>query len=150
MNLPAAIATLRQIQLEQGDDFVARFENVLADIAAMNDRTCIVLLCAFFDDDAEFDELMFSIIHTIENFDDATYASELVKAAPRLCERAPRWASIVFMRVLNSPTSTAMLVDALRNGTDEQRESVYSLMRKINDVSAEFIEKTQPVLEVLS
>ena len=150
MNLPAAIATLRQIQLEQGDDFVARFENVLADIAAMNDRTCVVLLCAFFDDDAEFDELMFSIIHTIENFDDATYASELVKAAPRLCERAPRWASIVFMRVLNSQTSTAALVDALRNGTDEQRESIHSLMRKINDVSAEFIEKTQPVLEVLS
>jgi hypothetical protein len=54
------------------------------------------------------------------------------------------------MRVLNSPTSTAALVDALGNGTDEQRESVQTLMRKINDVSGDFIEKTQPVLEVLS
>lgn len=150
MNLPAAIATLRQIQLEQSDDIASRFESVLADIASLNDPTCIVLLSSFFDDNAEFDELMFSIVHTIENFDDATYASELVKAAPRLCEKSPRWASIVFMRVLNSPTSTEALVDSLRNGTDEQREAVHSLMRKINDVSAEFIEKTQPVLQALS
>ena len=107
MSLPAAIATLRQIQLERSDDFVARFEEVLAEVVELNDPTCIVLLCAFFDDSEEFDELMFSIIHTIENFDDATYASQLVKAAPRLCENSPRWASIVFMRVLNSQASTA-------------------------------------------
>lgn len=150
MRLPAAIATLRRIKLEQSDDYVARFEEALADIAAMNDPTCIVLLSTFFDDDAEFDELMFSIIHTIENFDDVTYATSLIKAAPDLCEKAPRWASIVFMRVLNSPTSTAALIDALRDGTDEQRESVRSLMRKINDVSGDFIEKTQPVLKGLA
>ncbi|MEM0925467.1 MAG: hypothetical protein AAGJ83_05470 [Planctomycetota bacterium] len=54
------------------------------------------------------------------------------------------------MRVLNSQASTAALVDALRDGSDEQRESIHSLMRKINDVSGEFIEKTQPVMEVLS
>jgi len=150
MNLPAAIAALRQIDLEGGDDFVIRFENALADIAAMNDPTSISLLCAFFNDDAEFDEVMFSLIHTIESFDDATYAARLVEAAPRLCDRSPRWASIVFMRVLNSPASTAALVDVLRGATDGQRAAVRSLMRKINEMSGEFIEKTQPVLDVLS
>lgn len=150
MNLPSAIATLRQIQLEQSGDFVARFESVLADVASMNDRACIGLLCALLDDEAEFDELMFSIIHTIESFEDAVYALEIVKAAPRLCDRSPRWASIVFMRILNSPTTTTTLIDALRNGTAEQCESVGVLMRKINNVSEAFIDKTQPVLEVLS
>ena len=150
MSLPAAIATLRQIQLERREDYVACFEDVLGDVAEMNDPTSIVLLCSFFDDNEEFDELMFSIIHTIENFDDTTYASELVNAAPSLCARSPRWASIVFMRILNSQNSTTALVAALRNGTDEQRDSIHALMRKINDVSGEFIEKTQPVIEVLS
>lgn len=150
MSLPAVIATLRQIQLERREDYVARFEDGLADVAELDDPTCIVMLCSFFDDDEEFDELMFSIIHTIENFDDATYASELVKAAPSLCAKSSRWASIVFMRILNSQSSTTALVSALRNGTDEQRESIHTLMRKINDVSGEFIKKTQPVMDVLS
>ena len=150
MSLPAAIATLRQIQLERRKNFIELFEEVLADVAALNDPTCIVLLCSLFDDHEEFDELMFSVIHTIENFDDTTYASELVKAAPGLCNNSPRWASIIFMRVLNSENSTTALVDALQHGTDEQRESIHSLMRRINDVSDEFIKKTQPVIKVLS
>lgn len=150
MNLPAAIATLRRIELEGGDNFVARFENVLAEIAELNDPSAIVLLCSFFDDEAEYDELMFSIVHTIETFDDAIYARELFKAAPRFCATSPRWASIVFMRVLNSESSTSELVTAVRNGTVDQRDAILSLMQKINNVSAEFIEKTQPVVEALS
>jgi len=145
MGLTNEIERLRQIETDR-DDYVARFENVLASIADLNDPESIVALSEFFDDDAEFDELMFSIIHTIEIHDDQTYCRELLKAAPDLCSRAPRWASIIFMRVLNSDSTRTQLVLQLRNAPGPTKDALRNLMEKINDRGVEFMAKTTPVI----
>ena len=66
MALSDAIQRLREVETNRDDDYAKRFEEVLASIADMHDPNSITALAEFFDDDAEFDELMFSIIHTIE------------------------------------------------------------------------------------
>ena len=84
MNLPIAITILRQLELKKPENYVKQFEEVLTQIVKLNDPNSIVLLCNFFDDSSEFDELMFSIIHSIEIFDDTTYVAQLIKATPQL------------------------------------------------------------------
>ena len=54
------------------------------------------------------------------------------------------------MRVLNSLSSSRALVDALRNVSDQQKKAILDLMQKINSTSDKFLEKTQPIVEVLS
>lgn len=146
MGLSNQIERLREIETNRDDSYVERFESVLATIADLNDPESIVALAEFFDDDAEFDELMFSIIHTIEVHDDETYVRELLKAAPRLCSRSPRWASIVFMRVLNSDATRKELVLQLRNSPAATKEALRNLMEKINERGVEFMAKTTPVI----
>ena len=146
MGLANEIERLRGIEVDRDDKYVGRFENVLASIANLNDPDSIVALAEFFDDDAEFDELMFSIIHTIEIHDDETYCRELLKAAPGLCSRSPRWASIVFMRILNSDSTRTQLVLQLRNAPAPTKDVMRNLMERINERSVEFTAKTTPII----
>ena len=146
MGLAYEIERLREIKADRDDKYVERFESVLASIAGLNDPDSIVALTEFFDDDAEFDELMFSIIHTIEVHDDEVYCRELLKAAPGLCLRSPRWASIVFMRVLNSDSTRKQLVLQLRNASASTKDALRDLMEKINERSVEFMAKTTPII----
>jgi 23S rRNA A2030 N6-methylase RlmJ len=72
-----------------GNGYVQRFEGVLGQVATMNDPDCIGQVLPLFDDDAEYDEMMFSIIHTIERFDDATYVREIVDHLDSFFDQSP-------------------------------------------------------------
>lgn len=146
MDMADAIAQLREIAVNRGDKYVERFERILASIAEERDPNCVVALAEFLDDESEYDELMFSIIHTIELHDDETYCRELLKVAARLCWRSPRWASIIFMRVLNSDSARTQLVFQLRNAPTSTKEAIRSLMERINERGLEFMAKTTPII----
>ncbi len=146
MSLANELARLRQLERCQDENYVERSESVLANIARLNDPRSISGLIEFFEDDSETDALMFSIVHTIEMHDDPTYCREILEAAPGLCFRTPRWASIVFMRILNSDPTRKQLVLQLRNTPAETKVAICNLMERINERGVEFIEKTTPVI----
>tara|TARA_R110000868_G_scaffold125948_1_gene332363 strand:+ start:114 stop:578 length:465 start_codon:yes stop_codon:yes gene_type:complete len=105
-------------------------------------------LLALLSDKAEYDEGMFSIIHTVESRDEIpyrSYVSALLSVFPTLSASSPRWASIVLMRVMNSDASRHELVRQLRNAPAPTKESVRIMCERINEVSPEFLSKTVPV-----
>ena len=136
---------LRKIDT-RSDGFVPQFEQILAEVGAFKDADSIVALLRFFDDETEYDEAMFSIVHLIETFDDPTYVGKLLEATPELCSSKPRWASIIFMRVLNSENTKRELIRQLRTASADVKQSIRTLMEKINARSVKFLEKTTPVL----
>src|SRR5262245_37190509 len=83
---------------------VERFEATLGQIAGLNDPQAIALLIPFFDDKAKFSEVMFSIIHTLEAFDDEIYTREIIKSLAGLWARSPYWATVIHFRILNNPS----------------------------------------------
>ena len=146
MSILDRIENLRMIQANQNEGYVERFERALASIAELRDPECIVLLAGFLNDESDFDELMFSIIHTIEMHEDVIYCQELLKAAPTLCVHSPRWASILFMRILNSDPTCAELLRQVKNAPMSTKNAVRILMEQINQRSEEFVAKTSPVI----
>ena len=130
----------------RSEGFVPRFEQVLAEVGVFKDADSIVALSRFFDDESEYDEAMFSIIHLIESFDDITYIGKLLEATSELCSSRPRWASIIFMRVLNSESAKREFIRQLRTASVDVKQNIRALMEKINARSVKFLEKTTPVL----
>jgi hypothetical protein len=122
------------------------FEALLAEVVALRTPESIVPLLDLFRDNAQHDELMFSIIHGLEVFDDQTYVDEILRNAATFCEKSPRWASIIFMRILNSEPTRLELVKQLRGNTPECKAAIKLLMEKINARSVQFIPKTTAVL----
>jgi len=144
--LPELIEKLELVNANRGPSFVRDFESVLAEIAALKSPEIIAALIPFFEDNAPFDELMFSIMHTIEGFEDSTYVAGMLAVLPRFWESAPRWTSIVFMRMLNSEPTRLELVRQVRKAPPNVREVVRTMMEQVNARKVQFMAKTMAVI----
>jgi hypothetical protein len=124
-----------------------RFDAVLQKIAEIDDPRLIEELTAFFNDNYEYDEILFGIVHIIEKFDLDIYISHLLRVIPSLYKRCPRWSATLLMRILNSETARLKLIDQLMtSASPEIKSSVNSLLNEINQVSPDFFVKTTAVL----
>lgn len=103
-------------------------------------------LLSLLSDSAEYDEGMFSLIHAAESYDDEVYIRALLSIFSHLASSAPRWASIVLMRVLNSRSAQVEMVRQLRNAPILTKRDVNEICERINEVSPQFLEKTIPLI----
>ncbi|WP_082551775.1 Imm30 family immunity protein [Massilia sp. Root351] len=125
---------------------VGSIDAVLADIAKENDPSTVAVLLLSLDDNFDFDEGVFSIIHTAEAFDDQTYIPGFLATIPHLFQSSPRWASIVLIRILNHAGSKEALIKSLMQSPEPTKKAVEQLCNQINDQSTDFLSKTVAVL----
>lgn len=128
--LESYISALRSLPKLDGK-YVEKFEQILDKIESLNDPDSIVLLSQFFEDEAEYDELMFSLIHSIEKFDDTTYIAALLETLPKLSQKAPNWCSVLLKRVNNNPSSKEVLDIAIESSNDDIKQLVNSLKSEV-------------------
>jgi hypothetical protein len=108
------------------------------------------MLIRCFDDKEQYDELMFSIVHTIEAFDDATYAKELVRSLPHFIPNAPRWCSIVHMRILNSTSALGAYVTEIKSAEEDTKSMLRRMIVQMGARGAQIANKTVPLLKALN
>lgn len=125
---------------------VRNIDAILEDIAQENDPASVTVLLLSLDDNFDFDEGMFSIIHTAEAFADQIYIPGFLAAIPHLFRSSPRWASIVLMRILNNTGSKDALIKSLMQSPEPTKKAVEQLCNQINDQSTDFLSKTVAVL----
>ncbi|MEM9253144.1 MAG: Imm30 family immunity protein [Planctomycetota bacterium] len=121
----------RELYRRRADGYVAACEALLLSLADQPDTRCIGVLYSLLDDDAEYDELMYSLVHTAEGFSDPAYCGELLSTAPELWLSSPRWSSIIFIRVLNSDACRRELVRRLPESTPEIKAAVRGILAGI-------------------
>jgi hypothetical protein len=137
-------ALRREIEHEGGRPQI--IDTLISDLTSNRDAEIAAALLSLLSDRASYDEGMFSIIHAAEATDDAAYVAGLLKAFASLAAAAPRWASIVLMRVLNDAASRHELIRQLREAPVSIKESVRDMSGRINAVSPEFLNRTTPVI----
>ncbi|AAY92754.1 hypothetical protein D3X12_22640 [Pseudomonas protegens] len=131
---------------DPGENLVRRIDACIAEVAQLADPASIGPLLSLLDDEAEYDEVMFSLIHAAEHFDDAVYVPALLAALPGLQEHSPRWAQTLFMRVLNSEPARLEMVRALREAAPAVKAAALELADSINQQSPAFLAKTVVVM----
>ena len=145
-SLKDALQGLRMAAQMSGDEATLALDAALGVVTAHRNAASIGPILMMLNDEAEHDEGMFSLIHAAEAFDDAQYVSQLLEVLPELQMSAPRWASIVLTRVLNSEPARDTLVRALRESSPEVKQAAKWLCERINERSSTFTSKTMPVL----
>ncbi|MDP9838354.1 hypothetical protein J2T09_003121 [Neorhizobium huautlense] len=96
-------------------------------------------------DDADYYEGMFSLIHTAETVEDMTYIEAVLLVFCDIAAKAPQWASVVLIRILNSPPTQAELIRQLANAPLPARQAIRKVCKDIAQDSPEFLAKTLPV-----
>ena len=143
------IETLRHELRSQGDGCVPRCENLLGKIAVLNDSACVAGLLPLLDDDAEHDELMFSLIHTIERFDDATYVRAITDHLGACFAASPRWIVVLHMRMLNSPSTSAAYADCIKALPKNERDIVRTILEAVQKRKPTFMASCDALLAVI-
>ena len=128
-----------------GAGSVRALDHAVAELVARPTPAYIVALLLLLDDDADYDEAMFTLIHAAEAFDDADYIPKLLEALPAMRAKAPRWASTVLMRALNSTPTREQLVRAVRDASRPTKDAILWLCERINERSASLLDRTSSV-----
>lgn len=113
----------------------------LAEISTFNDYSVIRPLARLLDDYDEYYEVIFSIIHNIESFPEDIYISEIIKEFPFLIYKAPHWAVILLIRILNSNSARECITKKIYLTTPEIKSSILFLLHRINEENPKFSEK---------
>lgn len=146
-NIPANLLTeLRLSSALRNEDEVTRFEDALAEVAALDDPDAIPELTELLDDSSDRPEVMFSIVHLIEDFEFGEYFSRLLPVLPRLSQRAPYWATVLHTRILNSPQARGIYAEEARRADPAAREAARAMLRSIRERKPKFADACDEVL----
>lgn len=120
-------------------------EEALAVVAAFKDPKSLGPLLGLFGETLVPDELLFSVIHAVEAYPDDLYIAELLNSTESLGRSSNRWASIIFMRVLNSNTARAELRLAVLRAPKSIRTAVSHILDDVVQRRPEFAAKAAEV-----
>ena len=143
--LDTALRKVRAAAKLSGDGSVQALDVALAELAEHPTPSYIAPLLLLLNDAADYDEAMFSLVHTAEAFDDAEYTSRLLEALPAMRAKSPKWASTVLMRAMNRPPTHTALVHAVREASPPTKDAVLWLCERINQRSPTFLDRTTAV-----
>jgi len=147
--LDSLVMEFRGALRERRTGYVVACEAVLAEIVAVEDVKVIPGLLGLLDDAAEYDELMFSIVHAVERWDDRAYSRAVVDVVVKLWEDSPRWAQVVHVRILNSEKTLEAYVKDLESADERQRRTVCDIYTAIAQRWPQLASRAKGVLERL-
>lgn len=107
------------------------FDNILEKLADCTDEKIIKELCMVFDDETEEEEIMFGLVHLIEDFDMEKYLTEMPRALPKMIENAKEWAMILNRRILNDDLYRAEYAKIITHMNDDKKLTVINLLNEI-------------------
>jgi hypothetical protein len=147
--LAERIARLHSVDLSV-DGGVHRFDEALADVLALNDADAFGPLASMFTkEDSGFEEAMWSLLHALEHLgsgpDPSDYSRRLLAVLPALSCTAPKWATTLLLRVLNSDTDSAAMRALLKSesATAIEIDTVRSLSERIQNTSPDLRERVR-------
>ncbi len=146
--LTQLIESLESIPRDRTPASFAEFENILEQIMALKDPGCIGPLVLMLEDDESLDELMFSVVHTIEMFKDNVYTDRILHALPALVRKSPRWARILHMRILNSEPTRAEYVERYRRGKSDEKAAARDVLAGVREWRPEFTDRVNAILSI--
>jgi len=99
----------------------------------MKDVKLVKDLCSGFDDQTEDHEVMFGLVHAIEDFEAKEGLFEMAKSIPSMLPHAKEWATILNYRVLNHEPSRKLYIKVLSKLDSTNKDTIVGIIKEIKD-----------------
>ncbi|NER07787.1 MAG: hypothetical protein F6K17_37100, partial [Okeania sp. SIO3C4] len=110
MNL---IKILQENRLMKTPQEINIFEETLEKIAKHPNNDNLKDLHLILDDNCEHPEIMFSLVHFLEDFDLQKQIQAFIEVIPQLMNTAPEWAKIIHYRIINDESACKLYQHSL-------------------------------------
>lgn len=112
---------LRELLTEENQD-ILRFDSLLGELHKRLNAELVGQLFDLFTDEPLVQDEMWSLVHLVEYLPDPVYVKSLFVSIGRIQLKAPEWASILAIRVLNSEGARKTLKERFASATNQDRD----------------------------
>lgn len=110
MNL---IKILQENRLMKTPQEINLFEETLEKLAKYPDDKHLKDLHLILDDNCEHPEIMFSLLHFLEDFETQQQIQAFIEVIPQLMITAPEWTKIIHYRMINDESAVKIYQNSL-------------------------------------
>ena len=80
------------------------------------------------DDNCQHPEIMFSLVHFLEDFDLQKQIQVFIEVIPQLMSTAPEWAKIIHYRIINDESACKIYQNSLELANQKTPHFLYQLL----------------------
>lgn len=147
--LAQRVEDLKRVLAEpEHSEFPELYGQALEQVEELRDPGSIEALMTLIDDDADH-LITFGLVHAIERFDDPVYLEHWLAGLPQLRQRSPEWAQILLLRILNSPSASAELMERAVLLAGSQQDALREVTTILVASHPEFADRGNVVLAEL-
>ncbi|NEO52087.1 MAG: hypothetical protein F6K54_02705 [Okeania sp. SIO3B5] len=125
MNL---IKMLQENRLMKTPQEINIFEETLEKIAKHPNDENLKDLHLILDDNCEHPEIMFSLVHFLEDFELQKQIPAFIEVIPQLMITAPEWTKIIHYRIINDESACKIYQNSLELGNQKTPHFLYQLL----------------------
>lgn len=125
MNL---IKILQENRLMKTPQEINIFEETLEKIAKYPNDENLKDLHLILDDNCECPEIMFSLVHFLEDFDLQKQIQAFIEVIPQLMITAPEWTKIIHYRIINDESACKVYQNSLELANQKTPNFLYQLL----------------------
>ena len=131
MDVKTEILKLQDSRLLRNTLEVNDFESAIENIISLKDVKLIKDLCSGFDDQTEDHEVMFGLVHAIEDFAGEEGLLEMTNAIPSMLPHAKEWATILNYRILNHEPSKKLYTQVIKKVDAQVKNTIIQILKEI-------------------
>ena len=125
MNL---IKILQENRLMKTPQEINLFEETLEKIAEHPNDDNLKDLHLILDDNCEHPEIMFSLVHFLEDFEFPKQIQAFIKVIPQLMNTAPEWTKTIHYRIINDESACKVYQNSLELANQKTPHFLYQLL----------------------
>lgn len=121
---------LKKLSKMETPEDIELFENEVGRIVQTSDPEALPHLLDLFDDDCEFPEVMFGLIHAIEVYPNKLYVQEVIKKIKDGVKKYPVWMDRLCNRIFNHPEYLAYFRQHMHLAPKESLLKLFEVMEE--------------------
>jgi hypothetical protein len=125
-----------RVELDQEDFELQKFERYLIQLHKLEDAAIIRPLLSIFRDDFHMNEVLFSVVHLIEGFDNETYIREVLAGLSELQIASIEWLGILVHRIANDEVCYKVLLRQAQSVSDQR--TITALRTAVRELKGNF------------
>lgn len=114
------------------EDNIEEFEELVYEASEGYKKEMLAPLLKSLDDNCEYEEVMFGLVHTLEQFSFDDYFMELGGLLPELFAKNPKWIMRLHTRIINAPSVFNDYLAKYRSLGKEQRAVLVELLTEVS------------------
>ncbi|OCL26007.1 hypothetical protein U472_08245 [Orenia metallireducens] len=134
MNISEITEKLKRNKLLRNKKEINGFEEALMELNEINNVKIIGDLCKGFDDNTKEYEIMYNVLHAVEDYEGEGAYIELLKITPYMIENdAKEWSKRLHRRILNHSQERIEYIKALKKMDTSIQNIIIKLIHDINN-----------------